>query len=59
MKESPKSSGRPFQGGAQPVQEKPPELPTPARAVAQQLVVAIAVLALLAAALWIAVPFAR
>ena len=54
----PARSDRPFQGGSQPVRELPPESPTPARAAAQTLIIGVAVLALLAALLWIVVPFA-
>jgi hypothetical protein len=48
---------RPFEGGAQPVKETPPEVPGPGRTAGQMIVIGIAVLILLAAILWIAVPF--
>jgi hypothetical protein len=47
----------PFDGGAQPVKERPPEVPTQSRSVLQMVVVVIAVLVVLAALLWIFVPF--
>jgi hypothetical protein len=47
----------PFEGGSQPVQERPAEVPKGGRTVGQMIIVAIAVLALLAAILWIVVPF--
>jgi hypothetical protein len=48
---------RPFEGGAQPVKETPPEVPGPGRTAGQTIVIGIAVLILLAAILWIVVPF--
>jgi len=47
----------PFEGGSQPVQEKPGEVPGSGRTVVQTIVVVIAVLVFLAALLWIVVPF--
>lgn len=47
----------PFEGGAQPVRERPPEVPTQGRSVMQMVVVVIGVLVVLAALLWIVVPF--
>lgn len=52
-----RKSGPPFEGGSQPVQERPPEKPGPARSGMQIVVVILAVLVLLAALLWIVVPF--
>ncbi len=45
----------PFEGGAQPVKERPPEQPT-GRGVGQTVVIVIAVLVVLAAILWLLVP---
>lgn len=47
----------PFEGGSQPVPEHPPETPTGGRSVMQTVVVVVGVLVLLAAALWLLVPF--
>ncbi|MEX0912394.1 MAG: hypothetical protein WD737_03725 [Gemmatimonadota bacterium] len=47
----------PFEGGAQPVREQRPEVPSGGRTAAQMAVLIIAVLAILAAVLWFAVPF--
>jgi hypothetical protein len=47
----------PFEGGSQPVKERPPEVPSGGRTVVQKTVTAIAVLVVLAAVLWILVPF--
>jgi hypothetical protein len=47
----------PFEGGSQPVRERPPEAPAAGWSVMQTVVVVIAVLVVLAALLWIAVPF--
>ncbi len=48
----------PFEGGAQPVKERPPEVPGGGRSVMQTVVIVIGVLALLAALIWIVVPLA-
>jgi len=53
------SEGRPFDGGAQPVTERPPEPPTRAQSVTQLLVVGVSVLTIVAAVLWAAVAFGR
>jgi hypothetical protein len=53
---NPRSDGRPFQGGAQPVTERPPEAPVPGWNVAQTIVVIVAVLAVAAALVWVLVP---
>ena len=47
----------PFEGGSQPVTERPPEMPTGGRSVMQAVVVVIAALVVLAAVLWLLVPF--
>jgi hypothetical protein len=47
----------PFEGGSQPVQERPPEKPTAAGSVMQTAVIVIGVLVLLAALIWLVVPF--
>jgi hypothetical protein len=47
----------PYEGGAQPVPERPAEVPTGGRTVGQVIVIAIAVLVVLAALAWILVPF--
>lgn len=47
----------PFEGGSQPVQEKPPEKPTAAGSVMQTFVIVVGVLVVLAALLWLVVPF--
>ncbi|HUE95353.1 MAG TPA: hypothetical protein VMN39_01775 [Longimicrobiaceae bacterium] len=49
---------RPFQGGAQPVTERPPEAPVPGWSIAQTIVVVVAVLAVVAALAWVLVPLA-
>jgi hypothetical protein len=46
----------PFEGGAQPVPEREPEMPGPGRTVMQTVVIVIAVLALLAGILWLLIP---
>lgn len=46
----------PFQGGSQPVPERPPEVPKGGRGVMQTVVVILGVLLVLAAALWLLVP---
>ena len=46
----------PFEGGAQPVKEQPPEVPTPGRSVMQVVVTVVAALVVLAAAIYL---FAR
>ncbi|MBA4157209.1 MAG: hypothetical protein H0X65_07015 [Gemmatimonadetes bacterium] len=53
---SDKESEPPFQGGAQPVPEHPPEMPKAGRSVMQVIVIAIGVLTVLAGLLWILVP---
>ncbi len=52
-----KHSDPPFEGGSQPVEEHPPEMPSGGRGVGQTIVIAVAVLVVLAAVLWILVPF--
>jgi hypothetical protein len=47
----------PFEGGSQPVSERPSTVPKAGRTVGQTIVIAIAVLVVLAALLWILVPF--
>lgn len=47
---------RPFQGGAQPVVERPPEAPVPGWSVAQAVVVAVAAAAVIVAIVWLIVP---
>lgn len=47
----------PFEGGSQPVPENRPEMGTGGRSVAQTVVVIVGVLVLLAALLWLLVPF--
>jgi hypothetical protein len=42
----------PYEGGAQPVPEHPPEVPGPGRSVVQTIVIVIAVLVVLAALIW-------
>jgi hypothetical protein len=42
----------PFEGGAQPVKEQPPEVPTPGRSVMQAVVTVVAGLVVLAAAVY-------
>lgn len=49
---------RPFEGGSQPVTEHPAEVPTAGRSVMQTAVVIIAILAIVAAVLWLFVPLA-
>jgi hypothetical protein len=46
----------PFEGGSQPVQESRPEMPGPGRSAMQWVVIAIAVLVVIFALLWILVP---
>jgi hypothetical protein len=46
----------PFEGGAQPVPESPPEMPGPGRGAAQTIVIILAVLAVLAGLIWFLVP---
>jgi hypothetical protein len=53
------SSEPPFEGGSQRVPQHPDEVPTRARSVIQMAVVALAVLAALAAILWLLVPLSR
>lgn len=52
------SEDPPFEGGAQPVKERAPEVPGGGRSVLQMVVIVIGVLALLAALVWIVVPLA-
>jgi hypothetical protein len=47
----------PYEGGAQPVPERPPEVPTGGRTVGQVIVLVIAALVVLAGLAWILVPF--
>ena len=47
----------PFEGGSQPVPENPPETAGRGRSAAQTVVVVVGVLILLAAILWLLVPF--
>lgn len=47
----------PFEGGSQPVPERRAEMPTGGRTAAQTVVIGIGVLVVLAALLWILVPF--
>lgn len=44
--------GPPFQGGSQPVQERPPEVPGPGRSAMQFVVLAIAAMVVLASLMW-------
>jgi hypothetical protein len=48
----------PFEGGAQPVRERPAEVPSSGRSAVMIAVVALAVAVLAAAILWLMVPFA-
>lgn len=48
----------PFEGGSQPVPEHPPERAGAGRTVAQTVVIVVGALVLLAAILWLVVPFA-
>jgi hypothetical protein len=48
----------PFEGGSQPVPENRAEMPKGGRSVGQAVIIALGVLVLLAALLWILVPFA-
>jgi hypothetical protein len=43
----------PFDGGAQPVPERPPEVPTPGRSAMQYVVIIVAALVLLAGVLYL------
>jgi hypothetical protein len=47
----------PFEGGSQPVAEHRPEVPGQGRSVIQTVVIIIAVIAILAALVWVFVPF--
>jgi hypothetical protein len=47
----------PFEGGSQRVPQHPEEVPTAGRSVVQTVVIVVAVLAALAAILWLVVPF--
>lgn len=47
----------PFDGGAQPVKEKRAEVPKAGRTAGQTIIVIVCALVLLAAVLWIIVPF--
>jgi hypothetical protein len=46
----------PFEGGAQPVPERPPEVPTGGRTALQTAVIVLAVAAVVAGLLWWLVP---
>lgn len=46
----------PFQGGSQPVKERPAEVPKAGRSAMQTFVVVVAVLVVLAAIAWLIVP---
>ncbi|HUE95225.1 MAG TPA: hypothetical protein VMN39_01110 [Longimicrobiaceae bacterium] len=48
---------RPFEGGAQPVSQHRAEVPHVGRTVGQTIVIAIAIVVVLAAILWLVVPF--
>lgn len=47
----------PFEGGSQPVPERVSDTPGPGRSTLQVVVIVVAVLVLLAAVLWLVVPF--
>lgn len=47
----------PFEGGAQPVPERPPEQASGGRTVGQTVVIVVGVLVVLAGILWLVVPF--
>lgn len=47
----------PYEGGSQPVPEHPGEVPHGGRSVLQVVVMVVAVLVILAAVLWLVVPF--
>lgn len=49
---------RPLEGGARPVPEHRAEVPKGGRTVGQTIVIALVILIVIAAVLWIAVPFA-
>lgn len=49
----------PFDGGAQPVKQRPPEVATRGRSVGMAVVTVIGLLVLVVAILWFAVPFGR
>ena len=44
---------KPFQGGSQPVTERPPEVPSAGRSVLQWVVIIVAVLVVLAGVLYV------
>jgi hypothetical protein len=46
----------PFDGGSRPIREHPPEVATRGRLILRDVAVALAIVALLAAALWILIP---
>ena len=48
---------RPFQGGAQPVHEEPPETPGKGSSVLQVVVFGLVILVILAGLVWMLVPF--
>ena len=50
-------TGRPSEGGSEPVVEHRAEVPRGGRSVAQTIVIVLVVLVLVAAVLWIAIPF--
>lgn len=52
-----KGDERPFEGGSQPVAEHRAEVPHGGRTIGQILVLALVILVVVAAVLWIVVPF--
>lgn len=48
---------RPFEGGSQPVRERPTEPASGGRTVGQTVVIVVGVLVVLAGILWLVVPF--
>lgn len=46
-----------FEGGSQPVPEHPPEVATVGRSIAQTVIIVVGLLVVLAAVLWLVVPF--
>lgn len=48
---------RPYDGGSQPVTERPPEMPRGGNAAARAVAIAVGVLVVLAALAWVLVPF--
>ncbi|HET7274919.1 MAG TPA: hypothetical protein VFI91_07045 [Longimicrobiaceae bacterium] len=55
MEEEPQE--RPFEGGSQPVEDHPPEMPSGGWNVGQTVVIVLGILVVLAAILWVLVPF--